>query len=166
MTDAPARPVSAAALGAAALVLAAWIGAALLAVAVVAPAAFGALPSRTLAGAVVGRVLNAVFLSGIAMSLVVAALCRFGPGVRGASAASLSAAAASAAVWFMVDPRIARLRERVGGPVDALAVVDARRVAFGRLHGYSVGGLGIAMLASAVALLIILGALRPGRRSA
>jgi uncharacterized membrane protein len=40
-------------LGAAA-VLAAWIGAALLVATVVAPAAFAVLPSRALAGAVVG----------------------------------------------------------------------------------------------------------------
>lgn len=153
-------------LGAAALLLAAWTGAALLAVAIVAPAAFAVLPSRTLAGAMVGRVLSALFLSGIAMALVVAALARLGGGVRGAAAASLVTAAVCAVAQFVIDPRIARLRKAIGGPVDALAVDDARRVAFGRLHGYSVGGLGVAMMASAAALVMIVLALRSGRRTA
>ena len=44
---------------AAILVLTAWIGAALLTIAVVAPGAFASLPSRGLAGLVIGRVLAA-----------------------------------------------------------------------------------------------------------
>ena len=52
-------------LQAAALLVAAWIGAALITVAVVAPGAFAVLPSRTMAGAMVGRVLPALFIAGI-----------------------------------------------------------------------------------------------------
>jgi hypothetical protein len=46
------------------LLLAAWLGAGMLLAAVVAPAAFAVLPSRTLAGALVGRVLPTVFIAG------------------------------------------------------------------------------------------------------
>src|SRR5690242_20503516 len=54
------------------LLLAAWIGAALLFSIVVAPAAFAVLPSRTLAGALVGRVLPVIFYAGVVIgSLVV-----------------------------------------------------------------------------------------------
>jgi hypothetical protein len=166
VTNGQGRNDSATWLGAAALILAAWTGAALLAAAVVAPAAFAVFPSRSVAGAVVGRVLSALFLSGFAITLFAAVLARFRRGVRGATVAALLAAVACAAAQFVVDPRIARLREAIGGPVDALAVDDARRVAFGRLHGYSVGGLGVAMLASAAALFMIVVALRSGRRTA
>jgi hypothetical protein len=151
---------------AAVLLLAAWVGAALLAISVVAPAAFAVLPSRTLAGTMVGRVLGPLFVSGIATALAAGAATWRKPGMRGATVASFVAAVACAAAQFVVNPRIARLRDVIGGPVDALAADDARRVAFGRLHGYSVGGLGVAMLASAVALWIIVVALREGPRTA
>jgi hypothetical protein len=163
VTGVPVRGHSTTRLGAAVVILAAWTGAAFLSMAVVAPAAFAVLPSRTLAGAMVGRVLDPLFLAGILMAFVVAALAR---GVRRASLASLLTVVACAWAQFVIDPRIAQLREAIGGPVDALAADDARRVAFGRLHGYSVGGLGIAMLAAITALVFILKALRTGPRTA
>jgi hypothetical protein len=53
----------------AASLLGAWIGAALLMAAAVAPAAFAVLPTRALAGALVGRVLPPVFGGGIVVGL-------------------------------------------------------------------------------------------------
>ena len=50
--------------------LAAWLGATIIVGAVVAPAAFAVLPSRTLAGALVGRVLPPLFWSGVAVGFV------------------------------------------------------------------------------------------------
>jgi hypothetical protein len=44
--------------------LSAWLGAAVLAATVVAPAAFAVLPTRSLAGALVGRVLPVLFYGG------------------------------------------------------------------------------------------------------
>ena len=58
------------------VVLSLWLGAALVVGAVVAPAAFAVLPTRTLAGALVGRVLPALFWSGAAVGLLVAMLGR------------------------------------------------------------------------------------------
>ena len=51
--------------------LALWLGAALLFSAAVGPPLFAALPMRTLAGAVVGRILPVIFLSGMAVGIAV-----------------------------------------------------------------------------------------------
>jgi hypothetical protein len=127
-----------------------WIGAALLFAAAVAPAAFAVLPSRTLAGALVGRVLPVVLVAGIAVGLLGFVLAAGGRRVvRGAL---LLLAFACAVAHFAVGPRIGRLRQAIGPTLDALAADDPRRVAFGRLHMESVAWLGVAMLAAAVAV--------------
>ena len=138
------------------LLLSAWLGAATLFSAVVAPAAFAALPSRTLAGALVGRVLPVVFVAGI----VVAALslgfdrARRGrmPVVR--RVALIVIALACGAAQFYVGPRIERVRQAIDGPIEQLAPSDERRLTFGRLHAVSVGWLGLAMLAANTALIL------------
>ena len=66
-------------LHAAALFVAAWIGAALITVAVVAPGAFAVLPSRTMAGTMVGRVLPALFISGMVIGILVAVVTSSAP---------------------------------------------------------------------------------------
>ena len=138
------------------VLLAAWLGAVLLAAAVVAPAAFAVLPSRTLAGALVGRVLPAIFWSGLILGVVVAVLARLmGAGTLGIGAA-LSFAAACAVAQLSIAPRIERVRAAIGGPVDALDPLDPRRQAFGRLHGLSVLWMGIGALAALVALVALL----------
>ena len=135
--------------------LAAWLGASLLTAAVVAPAAFAVLPSRTLAGALVGRVLPVLFLSGAAVGgLVGLAGWRRGAGQRGTVVAALTIVAACLVAQLVIGPRIERLRARAGAPIDALERTDARRVAFGRLHGASVLALGLAMLAGSAALAV------------
>ena len=48
-----------------------WLGGAVLFAAAVAPALFAVLPTRTLAGAVVGRVLPVIFYSGMLIGVVV-----------------------------------------------------------------------------------------------
>lgn len=149
-------------LTASALAWAAWLGAALLTVAVVAPAAFAVLPSRTMAGSLVGRVLPALLVTGMAVGVLVAALLGGGPGRRVPAITALCAAAACGVSHFLVDPRIARLRGEIGVPVDALPADDARRVAFGLLHGYSVGGLGVAMLSGTLSLAFVLHLARSG----
>lgn len=146
------------------LLLAIWLGAALLLAAVVAPAAFAALPSRSLAGAVVGRVLPVIFLAGIIVGLAIAAMdltSRATPFGRGRMIASLVLAAACAVAQFGIGPRIARLRAEIGPSLEALAADDARRVTFGRLHGLSVAWMGVGMLAAMVAIVLCILALRP-----
>lgn len=137
------------------VLLAAWLGAALLVALAVAPAAFAVLPTRTLAGALVGRVLPVVFWSGIVVGAVVAALGWSTPlrGWRTGSAVGLALACAVA--QLVVAPRIQRVREQIGGAVDALDPSDPRRQAFGRLHGMSVAWMGVGGLAALVALFVI-----------
>lgn len=135
--------------------LAAWLGAVIIVSAGVAPAAFALLPSRTMAGALVGRVLPALFWAGLALGVATALVSRtLGAGWRGIAAGSLLASACAIA-QFVIAPRIQALRVAIGGAVDALDPVDPRRQAFGRLHGASVLWLGVAGVAAVVALFVV-----------
>jgi hypothetical protein len=139
-------------------VVAAWFGAALITAASVAPAAFAALPTRAMAGDVVGRVLPVVFIAGIAAGVIACVVTAQVSRPR----AILSAVIAGACIiaQFVIGPRIARLRADIGPSLDALPAGDARRALFGRLHAYSVGWMGVAMLAAAIVLTLSLLALR------
>lgn len=143
-----------------------WLGAALIVAAVVAPAAFAVLPTRTLAGALVGRVLPVLFWGGAAVGLLVIVLGR----AQGAGRARLLAAAAlflaCLAAQLVIAPRIGRLRAAAAAPIERLAPDDVRRVAFGRLHAASVAMLGIAALAGSAALLFtVRGLISSGARA-
>jgi len=138
-------------------VLALWLGAAALLSTAVAPALFAAIPSRTLAGAVVGRILPPVFFAGMTVGVLVLALQVVqgrGWAWGGREIAGTVMIVACAIAQLGIGPRIARLREEIGVPVEELALDDARRLAFGRLHGFSVAFLGLAMLAAIVAAII------------
>jgi hypothetical protein len=137
------------------VLLAVWLGAASLAALVVAPAAFAVLPSRTLAGALVGRVLPVLFWSGIAVGLGVAALGWPLPRRLWHTSAALTLVGACAVAQLAVAPRIERVRQQIGGAVDALDPSDPRRQAFGRLHGMSVAWMGLGGLAALVALVVL-----------
>jgi hypothetical protein len=136
------------------VLLAAWLGAALLVAAVVAPAAFAVLPSRTLAGAVVGRVLPVLFWSGMLVGLASAALTWSLPARVWRTGAALALVAACAAAQLVIAPRIARVREAAGA-IEALDPADPRRQAFGRLHGLSVMWMGVGGLAALLALILL-----------
>jgi len=138
------------------VLLAAWLGAALLVALAVAPAAFAVLPTRTLAGALVGRVLPVVFWSGIVVGVIVAALGWSMPHRAWRAGGAAGLALACAIAQLVVAPRIQRVREQIGGAVDALDPSDPRRQAFGRLHGMSVAWMGIGGIAAIVALAVIL----------
>ena len=146
------------------ILLAVWIGAALLFTLVVAPAAFTVLPTRTLAGALVGRVLPVIFYTGAVVGIVIVLLDVAGrTSTWGRTSAAGLAAIACAVAQLVVGARIDRLRAAIGGPLDALAPDDPRRVAFGRLHAVSVGWLALAMLAAVIALTLAARAL-PSRQ--
>jgi hypothetical protein len=136
--------------------LSAWLGAALLVAAVVAPAAFAVLPSRTLAGALVGRVLPVLFYSGAAVGLAVAMLARGTTTSAARVVAGAVMATTCLAAQLLVAPRIERIRVDAARPIDELAPGDPRRAAFGRLHGVSVLLLGAAALAGGAALVLTL----------
>ncbi|MEP6492845.1 MAG: DUF4149 domain-containing protein [bacterium] len=138
-------------------VLALWLGAAGFFSTAVAPAVFAVAPTRTLAGEVIGRLLPSIFYSGILAGAVLIGLevwerRHWEWGAR--EIAGLVMIGACAIAQLFVGPRIERLREQIGGPLESLAVDDVRRVAFGRLHGASVAWLGVAMLAAIAALVL------------
>lgn len=130
-----------------ALLVALWLGAALLTVTVVAPGAFAVLPSRTMAGEMVGRVLPVVFAGAIVVPALVFWLV---PSVRRSVpslAASALAVLSSVVALAVVNPRIAAVRIVAAVPIDQLSPGDPRRALFGLLHFISVALLGAAMLA-------------------
>jgi len=125
--------------------LAAWLGAALLTATVVAPAAFAVLPSRSLAGALVGRVLPVLFISG---SLVAAIAFWTSRALRRHAIARVTALVWIASMLFaqfVITPRIQSIRTSVGA-IDSIPADDPVRVRFGRLHGVSVLLLGVGMV--------------------
>jgi vacuolar-type H+-ATPase subunit I/STV1 len=137
------------------ILLGAWLGAAVTVAAVVAPAAFRVLPSRTLAGEVVGQVLPVIFIAGIVVAIVSVALeARSEPSfLRIAIAGPFAAMLVGCIVaQFIIGPRIEIVRASIGGAVDALAAADPRRVQFGRLHAFSVLWMGVSMLGAAAAI--------------
>lgn len=134
------------------LVLAGWLGAALLVVLSVAPAAFAVLPTRALAGALVGRVLPVLFWSGMIIGVALGVHAWSSPNRLARTVIAIALAGACATAEFVVTPRIAQTRAHAGGAIDALGASDPRRRAFGRLHGISVALLGIAGLSAMLAL--------------
>jgi hypothetical protein len=148
------------------LLLAAWLGASVLFAAVVAPAAFAVLPSRALAGLVVGRVLPVLFWSGALLGVAGLVMEQWYARPRRVLPRVLAAILAVACVvaQLVIGRWIEALRVRIGPSLDALAPSDPLRVAFGELHAASVGLLGIAMLATLA--LIAIGARASRRRLA
>ena len=137
------------------ILLSAWLGAAILVAAVVAPAAFRVLPSRTLAGALVGQVLPVIFISGIIVAILAVVLeARVASGTLRITVTTPFVAMIVACVvaQFVIGPKIESVRAAIGGAVDALAASDPRRIQFGKLHGFSVLWMGVAMLGASWAL--------------
>ncbi|MHB8840150.1 MAG: hypothetical protein ACYC7F_14510, partial [Gemmatimonadaceae bacterium] len=125
---------------------------------------FAVLPTRALAGEMVGRVLPVVFLGALIVPVLVHAIA---PAMRRSALAksvSVASALAAAAALWVVNPRIAALRAAAVVPIDQLAPADPRRALFGVLHAGSVALLGLAMLAMAV-LLVLLARAAVGRAS-
>lgn len=138
--------------------LAAWLGATVLFAVAVAPAAFAVLPSRALAGLIVGRVLPVLFWSGALLGVAdfIAEQRYARPRRRWPRVLAAIVAIACLFAQLVIVRWIEALRVRIGPSLDTLAPTDPLRVAFGELHAASVGLLGVAMLAALV--LIVIGA--------
>lgn len=141
--------------------LAFWLGAATLFSAIVAPALFDVLPTRTLAGLVVGRVLPVIFYAGIAIAAVDLILELRGSRNAGRLATDAVMLLTCGAAQLVVSPRIERIRASITGAVELLDPADPRRVGFGRLHAISVGLLGIAMIAALVSIIALARVMTP-----
>ena len=138
------------------VLLAAWLGAALFFSAAMAPALFRLLPTPALAGAVVGRTLPVVLVSGVPVGIVVALVAwrstpATGPRLVTAICA-LGVAVMCAIAQFWIGGRIAHLRRSLGATLESLPPGDPARAAFGRLHALSVASLGLAVLLAVIAL--------------
>ena len=144
-----------------------WLGAAVYFSSVVAPSVFSVLRAFQLpnvgeiAGTFVTRTLSVVNVGGfiISLFLLVSALA-LGKGLGKRSffleLASLIVVAVSTATGqWVIAAKMRALRVAMVLPVDQVPIDDPRRVAFNRLHGYSVTALSIAMIAALIAFLTI-----------
>jgi hypothetical protein len=145
------------------LALVVWLGGMIVIGAVVAPATFEALEAkdaavgRTEAATVVGEVLRRFQLvsygAAVALLATLVTMKLVGPrpvgfGLRvGVVSAML---VATLAAGFLVNPRIASLRDSIGQPVSTLAPGDPRRAAFGRLHALSTALMAVAAVGGLV----------------
>lgn len=143
------------------LLIALWIGAALFFSFAVAPAAFAALPSRELAGAVVNRTLAVVNYSGIVVGLILLASSFIKTLARPVGKewiekiALLALVAACAVGHFVIAAKLHELRAEIGRPIEELSETDVLRVAFGSWHVYSVWALLAAMIAAVISFFLI-----------
>ena len=138
------------------LLIAAWLGAAVLFSAVVAPAAFAVLPSRSLAGLIVGRVLPVLFYIGALLGAADFAFEQSYVRPRRVLPRVLSAIMALACLvaQLVIGRWIDALRVRIGPSIEALAPTDPLRVEFGELHALSVALLGVALVAAFVSIVL------------
>jgi hypothetical protein len=141
-----------------AILLAAWLGATLYFSLVVARAAFAVLPSRTLAGALVGQTLPILYDSGMLVGAVLVGAALLSPSGT-ARAFSLVGGATifvlTALARFVILARIARLRLSLPAAIESLPIDDPSRRAFGQLHAMSVGALGLAMLVGVIVAIVL-----------
>jgi uncharacterized membrane protein len=125
------------------LALTVWLGGMVTIGSVAAPSAFAVLGSAD-AASLVGEMLRRFHLVSYGAAAIVlvslACMALLGPrpralGLRLAITVAMLAAMLVSGLW--VDRRVAVMRREIGAPVASLAPGDARRVAFGRLHGLS-----------------------------
>ena len=151
------------------ILLGAWLGATLFFSAAVAPGVFSILRgfelpnANEIAGSVVTRTLTVISVSGFILGLVllVATLVwKHTSSARGftfmTQVLSLAVLAITTAVGhWIVAARMLFLRTAMAIPIDRVAENDPRRLAFNKLHGYSVALLSAAMIATMIAIVTI-----------
>ena len=150
------------------LLLAIWLGAAVFFSVVLAPAAFSVLRgyqvanSSEIAGAIVNRALSVINISGFVIGLLalltVLTLKRdYGQRAFLLEIASLAVLAVATGIGqWVIAARMRALRATLNLPIDQIPLVDARRIAFNTLHGYSVAALSVAMIATLLAILLMM----------
>jgi uncharacterized membrane protein len=125
------------------LALTVWLGGMVTIGSVAAPSAFDVLGSAD-AASLVGEMLRRFHLVSYGAAAIVlvslTGMALLGPrpralGLRLALTAAMLAAMVVSGFW--VDRRVAVMRREIGQPVASLPARDARRIAFGRLHGLS-----------------------------
>jgi hypothetical protein len=153
-------PRTSGAVSAVVVVISAWLGAVLFFSALMAPAAFRVLPTRALAGMLVGETLPALFVGGAVAGVFALVLLLSGAElvrhrIVGLVASGMMIASAFAG-HVVLGGRIGALRAEIGGTLDTLPAGDPLRAAFGRLHAYSVSALAVCVLCAAILLALLL----------
>jgi hypothetical protein len=141
-----------------ALLLSAWLGASFYFTVVVTRAAFAVLPTRALAGALVGQTLPVLFDTGMLIGAFLAVTAWRSPAGAARTASLVGGIAVTtiaAVARFFILARIARLRLTMPAAIDSLPLGDPARRAFGQLHAMSVGALGLAMLSGIVVVVVL-----------
>jgi hypothetical protein len=145
------------------LLLSLWLGAALFFSAVIAPAVFGVLRdshvpnANEVAGAIVARTLSVIYLSGFVTSLVLLPTAflvkpRNNRPLFLVQVISLAILGIMTALGhWLISARMLALRAAMQVSIDQIARDDPRRMAFDSWHHYSVGALGLAIIAGLVA---------------
>ena len=149
------------------LLVSLWLGAAVFFSSVVAPSVFSVLRAfqvpnvGEIAGSMVTRNLTVVNISGqvIGIFLLITAFV-LSRSLGGRSfflelGALLLMSISTVVGHWVIASQMRALRLAMILPVDQIAVDDPRRMAFNRLHGYSVTALSIAMIAALIAFLVI-----------
>ncbi|HJW99569.1 MAG TPA: DUF4149 domain-containing protein [Terriglobales bacterium] len=117
-----------------------WVGAIVFFSFVVAPTVFSVLPAKESAGVIVGRSLAALHRIGLICGIVFVAATFLTELKRAKALRALICLMVllTAVSQFGVTPQMERIRENVGGSIQALPPQDAGRAAFDRLHQMSV----------------------------
>ena len=141
------------------LLLGLWLGAAVFFIGV-AQTAFSVLPSRELAGAIVGRNLAILNISGLGIAVVLFLTSLIGANSKrfwlwAERLLLLVIAAACAGGQFVIALWLQFTRAQMGRPIDELAADDPLRIRFNNLHEYSVWVMFAAMAAALIAFFLI-----------
>jgi hypothetical protein len=142
------------------LLLGLWLGAAVFFIGV-AQNAFAVIEQRELAGAVVGRNLALLNISGLIIAVVLILLSLVGAGrsrrflVWTERFLLVLVGAACAVGQFVIGIWIGLVKQQIGRPIDELAVDDPLRIQFNTLHLYSQWALMAGMIAALIAFFII-----------
>jgi hypothetical protein len=142
------------------LLIGLWLGAAVFFIGV-AQSSFAVLPSRELAGSVVGRTLMILNISGIAIGLLLLFTSLVTRGVTNRLLLWIErillviVTAACAVGQFVIALWMQFARAQMGKPIDELAADDPLRVQFNNLHMYSEWVLTAGMIAALIAFFIM-----------
>jgi hypothetical protein len=142
------------------LILGLWLGASVFFI-IAAQNAFAVVEQRELAGAIVGRNLAVLNISGLIVAVLLILLSLVGASRSRRSLVwvervlLLIIGTACAVGQFVIGIWIGLVRQQIGRPIDELAADDPLRLQFNSLHLYSEWALMAAMIAGLIAFFII-----------
>ncbi|MBI3652616.1 MAG: DUF4149 domain-containing protein [Acidobacteria bacterium] len=134
------------------LLIGLWLGSMAFFSFALAPSAFAVLPSRHLAGLIVGNTLLKLEMIGLVVGVLLVLLQILKTRVvnrRGLVnfLLLLVMLATTAALRFWISPAMNTLRQAMNGEIDNVPMTDPTRIQFNDLHQYSVRLMGITLVA-------------------